>query len=952
MHQRTNMDQPGDNRSGQNFGYQNNNPLNINSDIATNIQNNETPRLDAIPIPQDMPFSNINPTSFAQLSSNIMQPVGSATSLSANIYSHTLSQYGPAIVEQQQPDSPILRPQCITTPNIVSRPMGGIEINPEYNFVGLNDTRPVLPVSTSAVVATSASHNLLLSRPPTITTSTSTTSTTIPLTAAAAVLNINRTNEPARNELVYSPPPIESNEELVINPNSGRPMGPDGRIPKKQNEKTPIDEAETLLDLQTLYRSYEDKFKNEKHSRDRLDRDINSMIRNHRGQSIELDPAFCRMKDQKKRYESEMDRLEAELKKVDTKMFVKFNYRLLPRNEGNDPISNSNNSGKRQLAKMSTTTSHDNKSKDKNVDKKDILLAFKDTHTWCDVCDMHFNNLRELGKHYHTNDHKSRTRECAPWKSKAGRQEYDKNKTYQTMKSICSKLTNENDRNFSVNDIDRALNPNFEPKDPDMKARFVARERGRFDDDDPLFKVRGYDQIMPIMGFYCKLCNRALCDVLQFENHVISYEHTYSHLKSISMNPEAERRKRAEFLKSYQKEFPPVDDDDTIEQRRKDKRSTDDKRKDKSKEPQAAPRGYKKLTSSIVDDHEALQGLVAPARRPPSSLSNDETGKATANDRNKTNSDETESSPNKKRRYQTAVPEIQPISKNQATGALKRLKNQTQAASVPSNELSTKHTKTTSEIPEIDLESVTSLSDYIEESEDIDDEPIKEKNNNSKTNTKTSKKQAVQINNTVVLEPGDKDSPFPDLELSLCVNAHDEILKDKRLKQQCVVKLSYINLDDYKHMLMDSETKWSRIDQLMAKREKIQPSDVVTKTTTEPTFFSLDGQRIPVELDELTGNDKNGNGYEPFESMKPPASDTNVDKIEETSIVNASNGKSDELGKGDNASDEAKVVEQQAKDETKIVKNEVMFTDEESEEKEPVDVDNYMATLKEFFLDK
>lgn len=930
------MDPSGQNRTGQSFGFQNPNSINMNSNTATDPQATETPRLNAIPIPQDMPFSSTNPTSFAQISSNIAQPITSATSLSANIYSHTLSQYGPAIVEQQQPDSPILRPQCITTPAIVSRPMGGIEINPQYNFVGLNDNRPALPAA-----ATTNSNALLFSRPATITTN----SCPAPQTAAAAVLNINRANEPSRSELVYSPPPMERDDNMVINPNSGRPMGPDGRIPKKMNDKVPLETTDTLLDLQKLYRTYDDQLRSEKSARDRVDHDINSMTRGHRGQSIELDPIYCKMKDQKKWHESEMDRLESELKKVDAKMIAKFNYRMTRQNDSADQIFHIGQSGKRQLAKMSTATTYESKNKDKNMDKKDISLALADTNTWCDICDLHFTNLRDLARHWHTPDHRSRSKKSTPWQTHVNPQSYDKNKTYQTMKSICSKLTNENDRNFTINDIDKALNPIFDPKDPDMRARFLARERGRFEDDDPLFKVRGYDQIMPILGYYCKLCSRPLCDALELEKHLMSYEHTYSHLKSISLNPDHERKKRSEFIKSYQKEFPTVEEDDAVQTRRKEKHLSEDKHKDKPTQQaptQAAPRGYKKLTSSIVDDHEALQGLLPPARRPPSSLSADETTKNADNDKSSSKIGDVGSSPNKRRRYQTSVPEIEPLNKNQATGALKRLKNGSQTAKFTSEILSK---KTNDHITTIDLDSITSLSDY---DEPMDEIPARIDSRVTKR-TKTSKKSELGLNKSVVLEPGDEDSPFPDLKLSLSVNAHDEILKDKRLKQHCVVKLSMINLDDYKDMLMDTSTRWTRIDQLMAKREKIKSSDVVTRTQTEPTFFSLDGQRIPVELEDLANSNKmNSDGID-NRSIVKPLSNIMVEKIEKISMHGTSYTKQDELERGDNGSD---AVGEQARKERKVHKNEVMFTDEENEEEKPVDVDNYMTTLTNFFLEK
>lgn len=860
---------------------------NVTNSGSLNISLINLPNLEAIPLPQSMPFSNPTATSFAQIASSTT----SATSLSANIYSHTLSEYGPCVTnDDSQRDNPILKPQQIAAPTVNSSPMGPLTINNESTFTGLSNNNSTNDSTNNSIPAlTFASTNSM----PVTTTNSSTKSTDLNTISINTTLpNNNNGARPHESEmLLYSPPPSNYNTEQgdtlkqpELNPNTARPANLDGRIPRKTNDISTFDIGTNLIEGQKLFRSYEEQLKNVEDQREKLELNINTMIRQFRGQNIELDPIYCRMRDDKRRCDSEYDRINSQLKRLETSIYINHNYRMSRRDTSrkSGPILQSGNFPKR--AKMSTTP-HKEIIKEQKLEKKDILLPLKDTNTWCNACDIHFNSLRELARHLHGGDHRSKMKKSIPWRSDSHVERWDKRKTYQTMKSICAKLTNDHDRNFSLSDVDQLLNPDIDPKL--FKGRSLARERSNFDEDDSLFKVRGYDLIIPIDGYYCQLCQRALCDSHELENHIISYEHTYSHFKSMSLNEKHEKKWRTEFLRSYRKEFPPVSDETEY------RGSSGSENKDsssKSRDSSSIPIRYKKATSRIVDEHEVLKGRLPEAsKKLPALESDDSTPRTITPDIIPVSSTEPKRN---KRPYESEIPEIQPLNRG-APAALKRLKSKSNSdvrySVKTANSRQVQETSSDSSDIE-DIDEIVELVDF----ENYDEADL----------------------NATVLELGDVNSPFPQYRLRRCGNEHQDALTDKRLGQKCEVVLEKLNIEDYKHMLMDQSGFWGRVDALMAKKEKAptpKKKQITTSDINTPAnFFSLDGEHIAVDLNDNYNGNKNS--------------------------TDISESKKD---------DEKKTV-----DTGKLIN---IFTDEENEENDQEakpDIKKYMEMLDDFFVEK
>lgn len=724
---------------------------------------------------EKIPFTSESATTFADLArdNDIMNAIftSGANSLSQDILSHTLSEYGPIITENNSrstpADTPLLAPYYVSQPNISSEPMGPVLVDSQANLSSLH--RPSEPPAPTAISNYFPPTNPM-NRPGYSHDSTSNLSVQTP-----------DVQLPPNDGLLYSPPPVPASSfsNPPVNPNTGRPMTDStpeeftsGRIPKRPEAKQPFANL-PMLELQRQFRKHEAQMRRYQKMRDILERDINSMTRNSKGRNLEIDPIFCRKKDEKHACEKDIDKYKNLMKILQEKLYVEFSYKIDRSDSGKNSGPMPQIASTMRRAKMSTTPYRDNKAhlslRDKPSTAKKLLLDLKDTATWCQLCDLHLNSLREYSRHLHSDDHQASMKKTTPWRTYKFGDQVDRRRSYDLMKAICAQLSNELDKDFRLLDVDAALNPSIKSRIQTLKERNLARERGRFSEDDILFKVRGYDYIVPTKGFYCNLCNKPLCDHLEFEQHIKSYEHVHAHFKSIALDPKHENDVRSEYEKSYKKKFPPIEE---IPKRQ----LTDSSEKVRS--PRKDQTGNKRKAPSD-----------APAVG------------------------------------ESYVPDIIPINQHRPA-ALKRLRTTIDdiKKTVTANEAS----------------SVSSISDSISDLEvDSGDEPL-------------------FLSQSHSLDIGDNASPFPEYQISACGNNHDSILRDKRLAMPIQVKLTPINMDDYKEMLLTTGSVWSRINCLMMKREKVVSldADTVSRVQTEPTFFTTNGQQMPVKVEEEEDDEK------------------------------------------------------------------------------------------------
>lgn len=754
-------------------------------------------------------FSNRPPASFAELAeSNRSSNV--ANSLSAQIACHTLSEYGPIVdnsrTKSMTNDAPIAPPTYIAQPVISNDPMGPIIISSERDPSCLDGTTNPTTMTSSGPLTSSQP---IVTQPP-----------------ASLIIPDSGLQVPTPGDgLLYSPPASRSTlpdhlNNPNINPNTGRPFIEGqirGKIPKKSNDQQADDIINnmSMLELKTAYREYEVDLKKAKILRDNILREINVMQRNSKGRNIENDPIFLRSKDEQRKTDKDAELIRDKMKKIENRLYVDFGYRISRTDSGKKSGSIPQMQSNMRRARMSTTSTREPARVESGKDKstKKVLFDLKDTNTYCKDCDVHPNSLREYSKHIHSHDHLRNVKKITPWRSNNNvGDQIDRKRSYDLMKSICAKLSNELDRNFKILDVDGIFNPSLSNKEKELKERLVSRERGKFSEDDDLFKIRGYDYIVPITGYYCILCSKPLCDYLEFEQHIKSYEHVYAHFKSIALNPRHESELRKEWEKSYKQQFPPVESE-VIATAPK----TDTEGRTKSSTDTRIT-SYKKLTSRIVDEHESIADKF-PDRSATrtTSATNKETRSSDSESEHLPKSKSKLGSP-RKRKIDDGF-EIRPLGQHKPT-ALKRLRTTISDFKRPRS----KSSSSSSDSDESDEEEIIDIGQDI--------------------NTGTTRGFHLGI--------GHVDNPLPQYKISVGGNVHENVLKDKRLAMPIEIKLTKINLDDYKDLLLDSSTLWTRINCLMTKREKVGnlQDDNISRVQTAPTYFTTGGNQVPIEFDK------------------------------------------------------------------------------------------------------
>lgn len=786
-----------------------------------------------------LPFSSPVPTtSFSDIAKQSGYS-GGAVSLSTNIMLNTLNEYGPPIAV---PHSGSVGSMSSNNQNYYQQrqypmqPMGPAYLQSSQGLPPRNMPLPnaeyieqFIP-STSQLQVNSGggnNHNNNVNSSSSRTSSSNNNNNNLSDgTKSQQSSNINSARD---NNPIYSPPHASSPplDQIGHSSSSVTTTQPHNKIPKRV--KTPPVEKFDEMDLLTLrkkYREYEIQANCNKRARDTIERSLNNMTRHSKGKNLELDPVFRQKKDDQRRCEAVGHEIRKNMQKISDTLFIKFGQKITN-------SSSSHHLDQPRRAKMSTAsaeTSRDRNSRGSTSSGganrySGLLLDLKDAKTWCQICDIHFNSLKEYCDHLHKREHTAASKKRPnPWR--VSKDPIDLRKTYDIYKSICAKLEHEFGENeFNMRKLDLALNPTLKDKEKKLKDLAQNRERNKFEDSDPLLKIKGYDYLIPITGFYCSLCDQALCDFAQVEQHLKSYGHTYAHAKSVAIDKQNEITFRIKQDRSYKKTNVSTDDEETVESSKNSKQDTEVTSKHSSSTSSAVQ--YKKPTSHIVDDHEAIAdkfpkkaavGKPATAAHVPHSTLTK--SRKTAN--TKTHDDDSMArKAQSRRRPSDDLPEIVPINDRSRTkpSALKRLRTVEESGSRP-----------TSRAEEANLVSTDS---------DSTPEPIQ--------------KPIEEAH----LASGDPDSPFPELYLAVTGNTHVSALRDKRLAQNCRVVMNKINLDDYKDMLLDSATLYVRVNQLIAKKEPTKlAEELKKKAVTAPTFFDSDGNPIPVDPDEEVKEEK------------------------------------------------------------------------------------------------
>lgn len=806
---------------------------------------NTTTTIDVImpssPPPPQQTFGSIStPLSFQDLA---RKPVASS-----NIMSSTLQQYGPAISMHQSPYRPMVtnmpRPgQYATRINLpIQRP---------------SMCRPLMPISFDSTLKQHVGPELQTRGP-----TPKSNQTKFPLTQFVPpnVLDrpsTSRSNNDDKITPAYSlkskSPPLDKLNQVNGGHNklNGSTNNHSNRIPKKDSTQSTGDtyNGMNMLELQAEFRFREGQFDELRRDRAKIEKELSDLGRDAHGQNVELNPHFRKKKDEQKRCDRHIQEVKQDMKKISELLKTKYNHTMTEKERSNQPLQ------RPARAKMSTGGSAPAPRSDlveKDEKLKKIVFDLQDGYTWCKDCDTHFESFKEYCAHLHKREHAQNAPRILhpPWRKNMDKIVANRRRTYDYFKSICAKLGNRLSSDFNLSALDEALNPSLKDKEV-LKSMMLQRERGQFEEDDVLFSMKGYDHLVPVTGFFCKLCDETLCDYKEAEQHLKGYTHCYLHAKYVGLDSARETAFRSKLEKSRHKQLPSVSGSRSKKtQSHQDSPSRTDKPTNKSiatkstsdktapptttKPSSSRTLPYKKPTSHIVDDHEVIadkfEKRTDKSDRPPSSTSdnsvaprpaspmfssdsNDEdTSNKTTTKATKTATSSKASSPKKSAKNKQA-PEIVPIGRSKPS-ALKRLRRDNMEYALLAHTLPTR------------LESSND-----DEDDDNEDE--------------------VQVIKEVHLQPGDPDSPFPDLDLVVTGNTHIQVLKDKRLARRAVVKMTMIKLDDYKDMMLDGTTLWARVNQVMTKKEPGEYNKELDNVTIpEPVYFGLGGDNIPVELDK------------------------------------------------------------------------------------------------------
>lgn len=576
-----------------------------------------------------------------------------------------------------------------------------------------------------------------------------------------------------------------------------------------------------------------------------IERLLNDMARSSQGRNLELDKNFRAKKDEQRRVNESIDEIKSKQKKIADKLLSKYDHRVVDKKSADSRLG----MGKVPRVKMSTGAdrtrlkppSEDLDETTKN--RRKLVFSLKSSSLWCKLCDIHFDNLKDYCEHLHKKDHQKNMRNSdLPWRK--NKESIDKTKTYNMLKSICLAVANERGIDkFSLISYDHALNPTLENKNYRLKEVSNKREKGKFNDDDPLFSLKGYENIRPIKGFYCQLCDSTYCDEVAIEQHIKGYEHNYLHAKSVATDCSSEETFRTLQIKSHKK-LQPSSRDDT-EQTSSLEQSANNS--NKSCGPYIPH--YKKPTSHIVDQHDIIADKFTnnpaphdkersaksleiitkhnsdkPVKRPVNPYAN---RTVLDSDTDVEGTEEVPAKPRspRKRPNGSKVPEIVPIKDTRKPSALTRLKR-------------TSHKDITTKKPAVPYYASS-------DTDTLDNE--------------------VEILSEIHLNIGDPDSPFPNLDLVVTGNAHENMLKDPKLAGSSKVVLKRINMDDYKNQLLDASTLWNRVNYLMAKKEpsrlKRIKGNLREKVSTKPAYLDSTGKPIPIDINQDSDevDDRKGN---------------------------------------------------------------------------------------------
>lgn len=852
---------------------------------------------------------------------------------SFNIMSNTLNEYGPPVnhdphrvhggLSHQTFAPSASRPQSEypmgPAPMIsMSMPMGPVRPASAGSVVSNRGLLPMGPAPLGYAAPASDTVRKGISPPP------SPPPEPPSLTGSTAQLNKNPiavpTSRPSSlgppsDRVIYSPPAVtksppldqivSADGKLDTDRHRSADMTSSGKIPKVRappNKKDNLD-GMTMIELQQRYRDYEaDMLSNQKRLQS-IERSLNDLTRSAKGRNIELDPKFKNLKDDQRKHKDDAHNIRNFMKKIEDKLLSKFNHRINPKESKSAMRAAPSQQTPSRRAKMSTTSHKDKqgaRSRSSSSEPK-LSLRMKDSKTWCDKCDEHFDSLMAYCDHLHTRDHKRCMIKCSPWASSRGPERFSLKQTYAELKSICSRVSDElRGDNFDLRDLDRVINYPIEDRDQVLKVRHLERERNNIEEDDPLFHYKGYDNLLPISGFYCTLCSKTLCDNQDAERHLSSLEHNAAHAKSVALNRDHEKTFRIKMAKSHKELFGDKPKQSPKKSKNQSASSAPEQgpsqmRTTKSHDPVPSTSGtnsaakpsnipvlaflpstirsstmasatkksnstvvslesriastsdtstttttttttaavhhqYKKATSHIVDEHEAVVDKF------PESVPEAAKKKATHKSPEKR-----KTKPNNEPARKRASTQIMALGEISRPTALKRLKkSSTMPKSKPIVE-SSDDDSTDSDVIGKKIVSKKTRPDPVVRDSDEDGETTEEERDDD-----------VQFLKEVHLDRGDPDSPFPDLELSVTGNIHVSALKDPRLSAKCTVRLAPLNLDSYKDMLLDKASVWARLNQIIAKKEPGQLSKEARKgiEEVEPTYLDVDGNHVPIEIED------------------------------------------------------------------------------------------------------
>ena len=780
--------------------------------------------------------------------------------------------------QQQQQQEQLMRPQPMLTPfSGISQPLSFRDIaqrSNSSNYTASSVAASTLlqygPVVESLVSGVSCSHiipqvpvyplNVPRSRPHqtgSILNSQSTVTTTdaanfhqAPSSSLGTPSQSNDLVDPDVSQIPLPPksPPFDSFSHnngsqrvcgIVTDVNSSNK--PEQPVVREKRVKDSFEKL-SMNDLISTFRNLEVELEDLRQKRSECEKELSSIARRTHGQNFEMNPEFRAKKQDENAYNRRCRELSNDMKMIQEISVGKYNHHIQNTNKVQQPLQRQ---PFKMSAKMSTAAPILPKPNTDQNDRK--IFELNDGKIWCKDCDNHYDDLKEFCEHLHHREHKLNMNKPnpPPWRNSPG-QRLTRSRTYDLTKSICAKLSNKFRTTFTVQNVDEVLNPTKGNTDA-IKNLHLERERGKFSDGDPLLCVKGYEYLVPVSGFYCKLCDRTLCDFQEVEQHLKGMSHNSEFYKNIALNPNGERTFRLSLYKSA------AERQRRAEAKRKRDASGEtttgvatlseastSKSTKVIKEPSqwSARLPYKKPTSHIVDDHETVQNKFEkrPERLPLDKKSSKEKG-----------------SPEERRLIskRKELPAIVPVTQSNSS-ALKRLKNDKLPSSEHEAQKKTELAATSANVGaggveddlEIDISPPPAISTTLEAAEVALD---------------------IVILKEISMGQGNPDSLFPHLELSVTANIYYDTLKDRRLVTPTFVNLNRIDVADCKETLLNNDL-FQHVLNLVAKKEPkdsdeskegVYYSEIEGQLSTKATYVNSDCGEIPVDLSMSSSDAEN-----------------------------------------------------------------------------------------------